>query len=81
MTDPAIPRSSPSSSVHALQSALLDMYPHRSHVSVHVVNEGCAGEHNIALTLHLLRRLHLLPHLERLARVDDVDDCTGPCGL
>ena len=30
----AIPRSRPSSKVQALHRALLDMYPHRSHVSV-----------------------------------------------
>ena len=34
MPEFAIPRSRPSSNVQALHRALLDMYPHRWHVSV-----------------------------------------------
>jgi hypothetical protein len=75
-----IPRSRPSSREQALQRSLLDMYPQRYKFLCRQANRRHLGENwgVMVRTLRLLRRADLVFHLERLARVDDVDYRAGP---
>lgn len=68
MPELAIPRSSPSRRVHALQSVLLDMYPHRWQVSglLRCKDLRYRVQGGKTLTLRLLRRLDLLTNLKCL---------------
>lgn len=80
----AMPRSKPSNNVHALHKSLLDMYPHRLHVSTRrLVNSEPYGfsQKQYILTLRFLRSFYLLPDLEGFSRMYDVDDCARPGSL
>ena len=78
----ATPRSRPSSNEHALHSSLLDIYPHRLHVSAAPsISSGPLRIFWVTLTLCFLRSLHLFFHCERLARVYDIDYRTWSSGL
>jgi len=76
----ATPRSSPSNNEHALHSSLLDMYPHRLHVSAVREPENEAPMIS-TLTLRFLCGLHLFFYRERFPGVDDVDYRAWPGGF
>ena len=78
----ATPRSRPSSNEHALHSSLLDIYPHRLHVSAAPsISSSPLRIFWVTLTLCFLRSLHLFFHCERLARVYDIDYRAWSSGL
>lgn len=65
-----------------MHKSLLDMYPHRLHVSTQriILALRCSSL-KTGRTLCFLSSLDFIFHLEGLARMDDVDDRTGSRGL